>query len=76
VVKHAQASEVWSRLRLRPKGFILQVQDNGRGMNPQEPTTRNGLRNMKKRMADIGGDFSVSSGASGGTLVELTVSLS
>jgi signal transduction histidine kinase/ligand-binding sensor domain-containing protein len=76
VVKHAQASEVWIRLRLRPKGFILQVQDNGRGMNPQEPTTRNGLRNMKKRMADIGGDFSVSSGASGGTLVELTVSLS
>jgi len=31
---------------------------------------------MKKRMADIGGDFSVSTGAAGGTLVELTVPLS
>jgi signal transduction histidine kinase len=75
VVKHAHASEVWIRLRLRPHRFSLQIQDNGRGMNPQEPSTRNGLRNMKKRMADIGGDFSVSSGDSGGTLIELTAPL-
>lgn len=75
VVKHSHATEVWVRLRLQPKRFTLQVQDNGRGMNPQQPTTRNGLRNMKKRMTDIGGDFSVSSGSSGGTLIELTAPL-
>jgi len=37
---------------------------------------RNGLRNMQKRLADIGGEFSISSGANGGTLVRLTVPLS
>jgi signal transduction histidine kinase len=75
VIKHAQASEVWIRLRLRPGHFTVQVQDNGRGLGGRQADHRNGLRNMKKRMDDIGGDFSVSSGANGGTLVELTVPL-
>jgi signal transduction histidine kinase len=75
VVKHAQASEVWLRLRLRPKQFTLEVQDNGRGMNHELPQNRNGLRNMKERMTDIGGNFSISSGENGGTVVQLTVPL-
>ncbi|HTV40952.1 MAG TPA: two-component regulator propeller domain-containing protein [Candidatus Sulfotelmatobacter sp.] len=75
VVKHAHAHEVWVRLALRPKQFLLQVEDNGRGLSTQAVTNRNGLRNMKKRMEDIGGDFSVSAGAHGGTLVQLTVPL-
>lgn len=75
VIKHAQAREVWVRLALRPKQFVLQVEDNGRGMDKNAVTNRNGLRNMKKRMEDIGGDFSISPGANGGTLVQLTVPL-
>jgi ligand-binding sensor domain-containing protein/signal transduction histidine kinase len=75
VIKHAQASEVWIRLRLRPNQFTVQVQDNGRGLGDRQASHRNGLHNMKKRMEDIGGGFSISSGANGGTLVELTVPL-
>lgn len=75
VIKHAQASEVWVRLILRSKQLVLQVEDNGRGLNPQAVSNRNGLRNMKKRMEDIGGDFSITPGANGGTLVQLTVPL-
>ena len=75
VVKHAQAREVWLRLWLRPKQFVLQVEDNGRGLDKQAVSNRNGLRNMKRRMEDIGGDFSISPGANGGTLVQLTVPL-
>lgn len=75
VVKHAQAREVWVRLRLQPKRFVFQIQDNGRGIGRDGPSNRNGLRNMKKRMTDIGGDFTISSGANGGTLVELSVPL-
>jgi signal transduction histidine kinase/ligand-binding sensor domain-containing protein len=73
VIKHAQASEVWVRLILRPKQLVLQVEDNGRGMDKTAVTNRNGLRNMKRRMEDIGGEFSISPGANGGTLVQLTV---
>jgi ligand-binding sensor domain-containing protein/signal transduction histidine kinase len=73
VVKHAHASEVWIRLRLSPNEFILEIEDNGRGVsNPDENKNRNGLRNMKKRMDDIRGQFSISGGANAGTIVRLT----
>jgi ligand-binding sensor domain-containing protein/signal transduction histidine kinase len=76
VVKHAQASEVWIRLRLRPESFILQIEDNGRGMgNPDSARTRNGLHNMRRRMEDIRGEFSVVSGTNGGTVVRLKIPL-
>jgi ligand-binding sensor domain-containing protein/signal transduction histidine kinase len=79
VVKHAHASEAWIRLRLSPEKFVLEIEDNGRGMagmDVKAAQMRNGLRNMRKRMTDIGGDFSIAPGANGGTVVRLTVPLS
>ena len=76
VVKHAHASEAWIRLRLSPENFILEIEDNGRGLGDIDPKTaqmRNGLRNMKKRMEDIRGEFSIAPGANGGTIVRLTI---
>jgi len=76
VVKHAQASEVWIQLRLQPDSFILEIDDDGRGLGSQDTTTaqsRDGLRNMRKRMEDIRGEFSIGPGTKGGTLVRLTV---
>ena len=74
VVKHAQATEARIRLRLEPERFILEIEDNGRGIGSQpSPQNRNGLRNMKKRMDDIHGEFSISGGANAGTIVRLTV---
>ena len=78
VVKHAHASEAWIRLRLSTEKFILEIEDNGRGlggMDPKAAQMRNGLRNMRKRMEDIGGEFSIAPGANGGTLVRLSISL-
>ncbi|HEY1790720.1 MAG TPA: two-component regulator propeller domain-containing protein [Verrucomicrobiae bacterium] len=75
VIKHAQATEVRVSLTLRSKQLVLQVEDNGRGMDKQAVSNRNGLRNMKRRMEDLGGDFSISPGSNGGTLVQLTVPL-
>jgi ligand-binding sensor domain-containing protein/signal transduction histidine kinase len=74
VVRHAKATEVWLRLRLEPGRFILELQDNGRGPTGQEgKSTRNGLRNMHKRMEDIGGSFALNTAPEGGALVRLTV---
>jgi ligand-binding sensor domain-containing protein/signal transduction histidine kinase len=73
IVRHAQASEAWLRLRLEPASFTLEIQDNGRGaVNLEKAETRNGLRNMRKRMEDIGGSFSIGPAAEGGTIVRLT----
>ena len=79
VVKHAQATEARIRLRLQPGQFTLEIEDDGRGLAQPDASaaqTRNGLRNMRKRMEDIHGQFSVSGGAKGGTIVQLVVPIS
>jgi signal transduction histidine kinase/ligand-binding sensor domain-containing protein len=76
VVRHAQASAVWIRLRIEQARFILEIEDNGRGVAGLDGTaaqSRNGLRNMRKRMEDIGGSFSIAPAPSAGTLVRLIV---
>jgi ligand-binding sensor domain-containing protein/signal transduction histidine kinase len=73
VVKHAQATEVKIRLRLEADQFSFEIEDNGRG--PAEAaikTGRNGLRNMRQRMEDVGGTFTMTPGPERGTIVRLT----
>lgn len=73
VVRHAQATSVWLRLRVQPDSFTLEIQDDGRGVSdPDRPSTRNGLRNMRKRMEDVGGSFSIGPAPERGTMVRLT----
>lgn len=76
VVKHSGASSAWLRLRLEPHRFTLEIEDNGRGLPPDAADKgRNGLRNMRKRLADVGGEFNITPGAEGGTRVCLTAPL-
>jgi signal transduction histidine kinase len=77
VVKHAQATEAQVHLKITPRNFVLIVTDNGRGLGdrPAAAKTRNGLKNMRKRMEDIKGGFDIAPAPNGGTVVELTVPL-
>jgi signal transduction histidine kinase len=73
VVKHAQASEVHIRLRLAQASFEFEIEDNGRGAaDANQKSGRNGLRNMRKRMEDVGGNFSIGPAPEKGTIVRLT----
>ncbi len=76
VVRHAKATAASLRLRVEPAAFTLEIQDDGRGLaDPEKAGTRNGLRNMRKRMEDIGGQFAIAPAPGGGTVVRLTVPL-
>ncbi len=78
VVKHSRATEASLRLRLEADGFTLEIQDNGRGpagLKEKAAESRNGMRNMRKRMEDIGGHFAIEPAPQGGTIVALTVPL-
>ena len=76
VVKHSEAKAVWLRLRLEPGRFTLEIEDNGRGLGEGAADKgRNGLRNMRKRLEDVGGEFAIGPGAEGGTRVRLTAPL-
>jgi signal transduction histidine kinase/ligand-binding sensor domain-containing protein len=75
VVRHAQATALALRLRVDAASFTIEIEDDGRGLgglDPQAAQTRNGLRNMRKRMEDIGGSFSMGPAPERGTVVRLT----
>jgi len=74
VVRHAHATEVWVRLRIESRQFTLEIEDNGRGpAGMNEKSGRNGLRNMRKRLEDIGGRFTIEPVLSGGTVARMVV---
>ena len=84
VVKHAKATEVWLRLRVEPKSFTLVVEDNGQGLMDQDRATSasadrlssgSGLKNMKKRLATVGGRCVIHSETGRGTRVEMTAAI-
>ena len=45
------------------------------GLDPEAANRRNGLKNMRRRMEDVGGTFEIRPGSEGGALVRLTVPL-
>ena len=64
------------RLHLEPGRFTLEIEDNGRGLSPGAAEKgRNGLRNMRKRLEDVGGEFVIGPGTEGGTRVSLSAPL-
>jgi ligand-binding sensor domain-containing protein/signal transduction histidine kinase len=78
IVRHGNATSAWIRLRVELPSVILEIEDNGRGiggLDSKAAQTRHGLKNMRKRMEDIGGHFHIGSGREGGALVRLTIPL-
>jgi ligand-binding sensor domain-containing protein/two-component sensor histidine kinase len=78
IVRHAGATSAWIRLRLELTQFVLEIEDNGKGMagmDEKHAATRNGLSNMRKRLEESGGSCTFNPGTEGGTLVRLTVPL-
>ena len=74
VVKHAQATEARVKLQLETDCFILSVADNGRGVGDvSRKTLRNGLKNMRRRLQDVHGEFEIGPGPAGGTVVQMKV---
>lgn len=76
VVKHAEAKEARIRLKLQPDIFILEIEDNGKGIyDLPAKQNRNGLKNMRKRMEDIRGNFEIARAQEQGTIARLIVPL-
>ena len=70
VLKHAKATEVNITLIRVEDGLTLYIQDNGVGIDMEKLRQfGNGLKNMKKRMADIHVDFSIEN--KNGTLITM-----
>jgi signal transduction histidine kinase len=77
IVKHAQAGQVWLRLRLDADVLTLLIEDDGKGCGAETATESpiglvgDGLFNMQKRMEQLGGRFAQQSRPGSGTTVRL-----
>jgi len=72
LLKHAHATAVEISVRRRENEFAFSVKDNGVGFNATQKNSGNGLQNLKRRAAEIGGRIEIESRAGGGTTVTLT----
>jgi signal transduction histidine kinase len=73
-LKHADATEIAVELTIEPGLLDLRLADNGRGFDPAASSRRgNGLGNMQRRLADIGGTFELNSIPNHGTRIVLRI---
>ncbi|TRX41512.1 tetratricopeptide repeat-containing sensor histidine kinase [Flavobacterium restrictum] len=69
-IKYAQATTIAIAINKTETQIEITIQDNGIGFDQDTIVKGNGLRNMQKRMEDIGGQFNIQS-ATFGTKVTL-----
>jgi signal transduction histidine kinase len=68
VVRHAGASQVQVNLSLCSRGLVLEIVDNGKGLQPAGcPVEGRGLMGIRERVMACGGQMSLSSLAGAGT---------
>jgi signal transduction histidine kinase len=70
--KHSQATEVWLRIHWREQTLHIVIEDNGLGFaSPLAVAGGNGLTNMRRRMAKIGGSFDCDTRPGFGTIYQI-----
>jgi streptogramin lyase len=72
LLRHSHATQVEISVCRSDKEFQFRVHDNGTGFDPKKKSGGNGLKNMKRRAAEIGGRIELESHSDGGTTVTLT----
>lgn len=76
IVKHAHATEVWLHVSISEQRLRISVEDNGRGFDrAPEDAWADGLRNMRQRLAEVGGECQVKSEVGKGTTISVELFL-
>jgi len=76
ILKHANATEVRLRVRVEAGALAIAVEDNGRGFDPaQANPTSEGLRNLRQRLAALGGSCDITASPGHGTRVRFLLPL-
>jgi signal transduction histidine kinase/ligand-binding sensor domain-containing protein len=71
IVKHSRATEVWLRVSTNATTLRVVIEDNGRGFEKNEDPWADGLRNMRERASEIGGECRVESHLGTGTVITI-----
>src|SRR6185295_16547494 len=72
LVKYSNSSRVSFYITLENKNVKLIIRDNGVGFDIENAKMGNGIKNMKRRAAEIGAQFLIESSEGKGTNIELS----
>lgn len=77
VARHSGATAAWVTLQVRAGDVMLEIADNGRGLQlpPEQPRASLGMIGMRARARQIGGEFAVESRRGGGLAVRVVAPL-
>jgi ligand-binding sensor domain-containing protein len=72
VAKHSHAKQVSINISATSQRFHLSIQDDGIGFDPASVRRGNGLKNLRRRAGDLGGNLEIESRPGEGTRFTLT----
>ena len=76
VIRHAGASKVWLRIAVANNTLVVEVADNGRGIeSDKRDTGADGLANMQQHLGALGGRCEIQSDPQSGTTVRFEAPL-
>lgn len=75
LVKYSECSEAKIEFQEYNGFLMMTVTDNGKGFDPESQTSRNGLKNMKRRAGQINADILINSTSGSGCEVKLTIKI-
>lgn len=73
IAKYAMANEVLLQLHVEKNTIFLNIQDDGKGFDPAQVRSSNGLKNMQSRAEALGGRLEIQSAAGKGTGIQLEI---
>jgi signal transduction histidine kinase len=71
-IKYAEADIISVIIKQQVNQTAITIKDNGKGFDPETTEKGNGLKNMQKRIEEIGGKFSLKSSIDG-TKIEILI---
>jgi signal transduction histidine kinase len=74
-LKYASASHIMVQIIREADSIAFTVQDNGCGFDPTAETKGIGLKNVRSRVASLGGDIQIDSKAGVGTEVNVELGI-
>jgi PAS domain S-box-containing protein len=77
IARHSGAAKAWIALEAQDGAIRLEIEDDGRGIAPEDVSKRRslGLKGMRERIAYLGGSLDIGRAPRGGTRLRLRVPL-
>ena len=75
VLKHSEAENVEMQFNIVDSIFIISIQDDGQGFNPEINKNGHGLMNMKQRAENLSATLSIDTEIGSGTILTLEIKL-